>query len=162
VWLGDVLVTAQGSCRQPLAFSITTAGFDKHSLCGEKSWPKKLGLPFRATPGHGWAGFMICAPTIKQVAVGRQWYEGTASRRLCPAGKADSDEEARCRPRGRCLLRFHVGHGSPAGADRDPEDPYTLRRALPNAQGVNTQTCEVLHRFENCARMLRYASQSGR
>jgi hypothetical protein len=45
------------------------------------------------------------------------------------------------------------------------ETPRTLTHYAGLSQmhkGVNTQTCEVLHRFENCARILRFASQSGR
>ena len=33
--LWDVLTTSTGSRRQPLTFSITTAGFDRHSICWE-------------------------------------------------------------------------------------------------------------------------------
>ena len=34
--LYDVIVTATGARRQPLIFTITTAGFDKHSICWEQ------------------------------------------------------------------------------------------------------------------------------
>ena len=73
------------------------------SSVGKSPGQKKMGSPFRATPGYGWAGFMTYAPNIKQVAGGRQWYESTGSNSLCQAGKADSDEEARWQPRPRRL-----------------------------------------------------------
>ncbi len=33
--LGDVLITSTGARRRPLAFGISTAGWDRHSLCYE-------------------------------------------------------------------------------------------------------------------------------
>lgn len=50
---------------------------------GKGPGQKKVGLPFRATPGHGWAGFMNYAPNIKLVTGGRQGYESTGSDSLC-------------------------------------------------------------------------------
>lgn len=39
----DVLVTATGSRRQPLVFAITTAGYDRHSVCYEQhDYTKKV------------------------------------------------------------------------------------------------------------------------
>jgi hypothetical protein len=53
-------------------------------LCAWKSLgQEKGGLPFRATPGHGWAGFMIYAPNIKLITGGRQGYESTGGGSLC-------------------------------------------------------------------------------
>jgi phage terminase large subunit-like protein len=41
VW--DVLVTAMGKRRQPMLFAITTAGYDRHSVCWEQhSYSEKV------------------------------------------------------------------------------------------------------------------------
>jgi hypothetical protein len=106
---------------------------------GKSLGHEKAGLPFRATPGHGWAGFMNYRPNIKLVTGGRQGYESTMSTTLCrqqrpPAMKklaVDPSREGSVQP-----YPEYAGAGGPGGRAKPRGDPrhVVIVPALTNHQ----------------------------
>jgi phage terminase large subunit-like protein len=56
----DVLETATGARRQPLLFEITTAGYDRHSICFEHH-DYSIKVLQGTVPDDSWFGFIAAA-----------------------------------------------------------------------------------------------------
>jgi phage terminase large subunit-like protein len=56
----DVLETATGARRQPLLFEITTAGYDRHSICYEHQ-DYSIKVLEGTVPDDSWFAFIACA-----------------------------------------------------------------------------------------------------
>ena len=66
----DVLETATGARRQPLLFEITTAGYDRHSICYEHH-DYSIKVLEGTVPDDSWFAFIAAADEGKLIT-GRQ------------------------------------------------------------------------------------------
>jgi phage terminase large subunit-like protein len=73
----DVLETATGARRQPLLFEITTAGYDRHSICYEHH-DYSIKVLEGTVPDDSWFGFIAGADE------GDDWTEPTVWRKANP------------------------------------------------------------------------------
>ena len=95
----DVLETATGARRQPLIFEITTAGYDRHSICFEHH-DYAIKLLEGTLQDDSWFAFIAAADE------GDDWTDPTyGARRTRASASRSKRTTSRARPRKRSPYR---------------------------------------------------------